>query len=215
MKFKGDIVVTDPRCFVKGKDNDKQNETITEPDAQDYFLYGDFAQNYPDAVEVSDKDTPNCIMEIRRELGLDLPYKLYRSKLYDECQKKYISALRKYQEINMNDWEKCEYGTNMEALGIKHYLYCDTDCTEWAYTSLDSDEKEISTKFYTEGTVGVFLLDEVLAYNPDFNCHTKEPRTAIFIKNFDGDVKLKTDRTGLLRITGIGKVNFEVHPARL
>ena len=75
MKFKGDIVVTDPRCFVKGKDNDKQNKTMTEPDAQ----------NYPDAAEVSDKDTPNCIMEIRRELGLDLPYKLYRLKLYDEC----------------------------------------------------------------------------------------------------------------------------------
>ena len=43
--------------------------------------------------------------------------------------------------------------------------------------------------------VGVFLLDEVLRYNPDFNLHEKKLWTTTLIKDFKGTVQFVVLRT--------------------
>lgn len=55
--------------------------------------------------------------------------------------------------------------------------------------------------------VGIFLLKEVLEYNPEFEKRLKNSKLATVIKDFKGDVKfnLKDER---LIIEGSGNINF-------
>lgn len=88
-----------------------------------------------------------------------------------------------------NDWEKCGYGSDMKALGIHNYICRDTIYGDWSCTTFDSDTKEPIGDFCADaGMVAVFLLDEVLKYNPDFDYHINRPWTTTLITDFDGDV---------------------------
>lgn len=89
-----------------------------------------------------------------------------------------------------NDWEKCGYGSDMESLGINHYMTRDTIYGDWSCTTFDTDTKKPIGQFCADaGLVSVFLLDEVLKYNPDFNYHIERPWTTTLIKNFKGSVQ--------------------------
>lgn len=57
------------------------------------------------------------------------------------------------------------------------------------------------------GLVGVFLLDEVLKVNPEFDYHINKPHTTTLIKNFAGEIKDIED-DGSLHIKGVGNINF-------
>ena len=58
------------------------------------------------------------------------------------------------------------------------------------------------------GMVAVFLLDEVLKYNPDFNYHTNREWTTTLIKDFDGEIDYYVDDEDDAHIIGVGNVNF-------
>ena len=58
------------------------------------------------------------------------------------------------------------------------------------------------------GQVGVFLLDEVLKYNPEFINHTDRPWTTTLIKDFDGEVEYYIDSENQAHILGSGNINF-------
>lgn len=51
--------------------------------------------------------------------------------------------------------------------------------------------------------VAVFLLDEVLKYNPNFDYHINRLWTTTLIKDFDGEVEYYIDDAHI-----IGNVNF-------
>lgn len=117
-----------------------------------------------------------------------------------------------------DDWENCDFGDNMEALGINNYLCRDTIYGDWSCTTFDSDTKEKLGAFCADaGMVAVFLLDEVLKYNPDFDWHETRPWTTTLIKSFDGDVRFEVDYSpneygeAALSIVGTGNINFETH----
>lgn len=61
--------------------------------------------------------------------------------------------------------------------------------------------------------VGVFLLDEVLKYNPDFNYHIERPWTTTLIKNFDGEIDFEivfhSNGDNSVSVVGRGNINFE------
>lgn len=162
--------------------------------------------------------------------------------------------------ITKDDWDACCYGSNMEALGINHYitestLYGDWSCTTYAtenpqetvdklaeiskyfsdkyeeyggYKGISEEQREL---LYEEcdrrqdalnlevesighfcadaGLVSVFLLDEILAYNPDFLKWAEEhPWCVAMIEDFDGDVEYYIDEAGDAHIIGTGSVNF-------
>ena len=54
----------------------------------------------------------------------------------------------------------------------------DTLYGDWSCITYNSDTHEKIGEFCADaGMVGVFLLDEVLKYNPDFNYHIDRPWT--------------------------------------
>lgn len=89
-----------------------------------------------------------------------------------------------------NDWDACNYGSNMEILGINTYMTRDTLYGDWSCTTFNSDTKEPIGSFCADaGLVSVFLLDEVLRYNPDFDYHINRQWTTTLIKDFKGTVQ--------------------------
>lgn len=94
-----------------------------------------------------------------------------------------------------NDWHTCEYGENMEALGITTYITHDHgDCA--GQDLLDGDLFEqgiikIKGSFgHDSCMVSVMLLSEVLAYNPTALENTGKGNYAL-IKQFDGEVTVE------------------------
>lgn len=91
-----------------------------------------------------------------------------------------------------NDWRKCDYGSNMEALGIKTYMTRDTIYGDWSCHTFNTETNEPIGEFCADaGLVSVFLLDEVLKYNPEFDYHLNRKWTTTLIKDFDGDITME------------------------
>lgn len=202
MRFKGDIIITDP-CYIC-----KEKEEVGEyPVSEDYFSYSS-KKDYPDYKNSS------C-----------------ESKQYREEWKRYFTVLSEYRDNNISDWELCNYGEDMEVLGIKNYICRDTLYGDWSCTTYDADTHEELGEFCADaGMVGVFLLDEVLKYNPDFNYHIEHPWTTTLIKDFDGEIDFEIIHTeGVYEdntkfhnkgdrweddsviVVGRGNINFETH----
>lgn len=92
--------------------------------------------------------------------------------------------------ITDDDWMASHYGSRMEALGIEHYMTRDTIYGDWSCTVYNTDTKEEIGNFCADaGMVSVFLLDEVLKYNPDFDYHINRKWTTTLIKEFRGTIQ--------------------------
>lgn len=135
-------------------------------------------------------------------------------------------------EDSHDDWLKCKYGSNMEALGISTYftestIYGDWGCSTYkieenpyeivnnlveAYENEEDYEIKCSKlgDFCADaGLVSVFLLDEVRKYNPDIDKWIEEHNWCVTtIPNFDGEVKYYVDKNNEAHIIGIGNINF-------
>ncbi len=135
-------------------------------------------------------------------------------------------------ENTHDDWLKCEYGRNMEILGIFTYftestIYGDWGCSTYkieenpyevvnnlaeAYENEEDYEIKCSKlgSFCADaGLVSVFLLDEVRKYNPDIDKWIEEHSWCVTtIPDFDGEVKYYVDKNNEAHIIGIGNINF-------
>ena len=78
-----------------------------------------------------------------------------------------------------------------------------------ALEHLASEEEYIGSFCADAGMVGVFLLDEVLAYNPEFAKFMEEHKFAVTkIDNFEGEITYYVDEETEAHIIGEGNVNF-------
>lgn len=92
--------------------------------------------------------------------------------------------------ITKDDWNTCNYGHNMKKLGINYYMTHDTLYGDWSCTTFDLDTKEPIGRFCADaGLVSVMLLDEVLKYNPDYDCNKETEYAATIIRNFKGTIQ--------------------------
>jgi hypothetical protein len=182
MKFKGDIIITDP-CYIIKNDEDYK-DLASKPKWKDYHT-------------VEYKDDPKKFMEETKLM--EIADNLWRIK-------------------NPDHWDICNCGDNMEVLGITTYLSSSTIYGDWSCTTFNSDTKEKLGNFCADaGLVAVFLLDEVLKYNPNYDDHLKKEWTTTLIKDFDGDIKIEVidiecdkdnDEDQEVRVIGIGNINF-------
>ena len=207
MYFKGTVVITDP-CYIIKKN------PIKYPNEKDFGLPASISSK-----PFKDYSTPE-----------ELAYKAALDKYYKES--------RKY-----NDWDKCNYGENMEVLGIYNYISESTIYGDWSCTTyqtekepkellesilrilndnLENEEyeddessvfcesKDIGEFCADAGLVGVFLLDEILAYNPDWKSWIEEHSwCATIIENFEGEVEYYIDKVNEeAHIVGTGSINF-------
>lgn len=135
-------------------------------------------------------------------------------------------------ENTHDDWTKCMYGRNMEALGIHNYItestiYGDWGCTTYEITedpykvvnnlaeaSEKGEDYEIKCSrlgnFCADaGLVSVFNLDEVRKYNPDIDKWIASHDWCVTtIPDFDGEVNYYIDKQDNAHIVGIGNINF-------
>ena len=201
MYFKGTIVITDP-CYII-----KENP-IKCPNAKDFGLPASI-----NSKPFKDYSTPE---ELAYKAALDY----------------YFSESRKY-----DDWNKCNYGENMEVLGIHNYISESTIYGDWSCTTyqteeepkellesilrvLKDDKREELDTFDEDnyiggfcadaGLVGVFLLDEILAYNPGWKSWIEEHSwCATIIDDFEGEVEYYIDKVDReAHIVGTGSINF-------
>lgn len=201
MKFKGDIIITDPCYICKEK-----KKVGVYPNHKDYFSY-EREKDYPDYKKMSEEEIDKLANESGFPKHLLLDVWTYRSEQYEKENKKYETALAEYRKNNISDWELCNFGEDFEKLGIKNYICRDTIYGDWSCTTFDSDTEEILGEFCADvGMVGVFLLDEVLKYNPDFDYHIECPWTTTLIKDFDGEVDFE-----IIHEEGFYEDNTEFH----
>lgn len=178
MFFKGDIIITDP-CYIINDKNEYSPPSSERPIFQSFFPEG------------TDTSNPRI------------------SQLFPEEMKAYLDAQQAYQDRFKDDSRKCNYYENMSALGLKTWLTSDTNYGDWSCTTFNSDTHEPIGSFCADaGMVGVFLLSEVLEYNPDFNYHTDKPWTTTWIKDFEGEVDICEDDDCNVSVVGNGNIHF-------
>ena len=87
------------------------------------------------------------------------------------------------------DWGKCAYGDDMEALGIQTSLTALVTEGEEDLAAYDDRTGECMGTFVSDsGVAGVFLLKELLHYDPEFDEHIVSPENALWIPDFDGEI---------------------------
>ena len=90
-----------------------------------------------------------------------------------------------------SDWERCDYGSNMEVLGINRYLTHDTLYGDWDCKTFNEKGNILGVFCADAGLVSVFLLDEVLNYNKNF---VYDKYTTTLIKDFKGTVQIVVEK---------------------
>ena len=92
-------------------------------------------------------------------------------------------------DLERDDWKKCDYGSNMEVLGLHNFIVNSTIYGDWSCTTFSKRDHKVLGRFCADaGQVGVFDLAEVLKYNPNFDYHINRPWTTTLIRNFKGRV---------------------------
>lgn len=186
-KFKGTIIITDP-CY------------IFPPDYDDKVKLSDFMER-----KVMSKPYAEYTEEENDQ------YKLYKNALEQ--------AKTKYPDYWRNGSIDIFSGEGMTNLGFTTFIWEDTIYGDWSCTTFELEQPftDISSivvknnnlgSFCADaGLVGVFLLDEVLKWNPEFNYHTDRPHTTTCIKDFDGEIEYKVINDTAY-IVGTGSTNF-------
>lgn len=150
----------------------------------------------------------------RKELDeiLESYQKAPYSETYNMETSAYHQALWRYEENNpRDDWEYCEYGDSMENIGLTAFCCGSTIYGDWSCHTFDTDKNEVLGRFCADsGQVAVFLLDEVLKYNPEFDYHINRLWTTTLIRDFHGTVELhlKEDESGGSEVTVVGRGNI-------
>lgn len=213
MKFKGDIIITDP-CYIMPK------ETAKYPDHKEFGISDELYKKPATEYTPEEKELINKL-----------------SKAQDEYWKK-----RNEEDLWRNGSIDLDSGDGMQKFGFTSFLWGSTEYGDWSCTTVkdgpetqaliakmnqqyleffnkynfsglseeekanlmeeyEKERKAITTdnlilgSFCADaGLVAVFLLDEVLRFNPEFDYHINRLWTTTLIKDFDGDIQL-THRT--------------------
>lgn len=211
IRFDGDIIITDP-CYIINDDNTVHDpcphwsDYVTHPSSNKFFFPK--PENYPDC---RPKTVLDCTTEIDRleVVHLNNPENpiMFSPMLRAELDA-YYKACDEYNSQPHDDWDRCDGGNSMEVLGITTYLCDSTIYGDWSCTTFNSDTKKKIGEFCADGgMVAVFLLDEVLKYNPNFDYHLERPWTTTLINDFHGTVELEC-KDDEVRVVGKGNVNF-------
>lgn len=187
MKFKGTIVITDP-CYIIRKES-HDTTPITEDDWS-ACSYG----SHMEALGINHYITESTLYG-------DWGCTVYAT----ENPKETVDKLAKISEYFSEKYEEYEgYEGISEEQCESLYEECDS-----SQDVLNLNVERIGCFCADAGLVSVFLLGEVLAYNPCFLRWAEEHSWCVaIIKDFDGDVEYYVDAAGDAHIIGIGSVNF-------
>ena len=188
VEYDGDIIITDP-CYLVSHD---ETGEATYPKYSDYISYEE-AKDYPDCRELTEEEIEK-LDPLSKILIKENLQTRFVSSMYQEERDNYDKAVREYQLNNLSDWDRSDYGYQMDKIGI--YMTRDTLYGDWRCTTYNTDTNETLGEFCADaGLVCVVSLDEVLKYNPDFDYHMSRPWTTTWIKDFKGTVQFVVTRS--------------------
>ncbi len=189
MKFKGDIIITDPCYIIRAEHHG------TKPLTKDDWSACDYGQNMG-ALGIHNFLTANTeygdwsCTTIKEAEGSE--------ELIARLNEMYVKFFSDYNNIKVYKTEEHR----------KEMLEAHTA----EYDKIVEDSGLVLGHFCADaGLVSVFLLEEVLKYNPDFDYHLNKPWTTTLIKDFDGDVEITHRGDGEepeVSVVGKGNINF-------
>lgn len=154
-----------------------------------------------------DNDWKKCgYGECMEALGIE--HCISESTIYGDWSCTTWSTPRKDVEVQLEELNKlCENAwrakEEYERDSVQSKIYDD----KMANTTMDM--KKLGAFCADAGMVAVFLLEEVMIYNPDFSKWIEDhPWCVTVIPNFDGDVQYHIDNSGDAHIIGKGNINF-------
>jgi hypothetical protein len=115
------------------------------------------------------------------------------------------------EDGKLSDWDDCSYGACMERLGfhVGNYRVEPTGLGDGSWKVKDSSGRKLGEVSADSGLTGVFLMDEVLKYNPDVRKMKYFDVLATVIEDFDGEIEFSRYRRKYgepLVIKGVGTV---------
>ena len=191
MHFKGTIVITDP-CYIIKK------SPIKCPNEEDYST----------SEELAYKEALDKYFEESRKYN-DWDKCDYGENMGVLSIHNYISESTIY-----GDWGCTTYQTEEEPKelleSILRVLNDNLENEEYGELPIPDEGKVIGGFCADAGLVGVFLLDEILAYNPEWKSWIEEHSwCATIIKDFEGEVEYYIDKVNReAHIVGTGNINF-------
>lgn len=184
--FEGDIVIADPIYFVK---NEIPVCDLEKPKWEDYFPRLQYTNTM--------LQDPNILRE------------------YKYCQKFYSQAYNTWVQSQSSDWELCDFGQSMDVIGFENPFVFPTEYGCWSCTVYkDNNEVDSIGKFFSDsGLVGVFLLNEIQSYTPEFKVPKNGLPNLTLIPDFTGQIFITnlTGKSGVdadIRLFGVGTINF-------
>ena len=237
MRFDGDIIITDP-CYIMNKDT--KPDYSTSPSWWDFYSKAN-ASEYDDAriptfeefckmEHFPDDDDDFYTEETKVALYefhvINAKKPMMYSETFEKEKAAYHKAQYEWNEKNITDWELCGFGEVMENLGIQNSLvagtiYGDWSCTTYQLNPTPTSDYKILGHFCADaGLVGVFLLDEVMKYNPKYKDITDATHAVTLIKDFHGEVSINIIHDDEydedeVRVVGTGNINFETRQTGL
>lgn len=210
MKFKGDIIITDPCYVIKNQYDYIRELGLALPEypkfAGDVTAYDKAMKEYYSLMNKYD-DWRKCEYgEDMEQLGFTncicepTIYGDWSCTTWSTPRKDVTAQLEELCVLQRKQYELSkQYGED----SVQSKIYDDK------IFSATVDLKNIGEFCADAGTVAVFLLDEVLKYNPNFDYHINRLWTTTLIKDFDGEVEYYVDESeGEAHIIGTGNVNF-------
>lgn len=208
MKFTGDIIITDPCYIIKSPEDYAKELGIPFPAypkyTEDIKAYDKAMSEYRSFMNKYD-DWSKCYCgEAMEQLGITnyicepTIYGDWSCTTWSTPRKDVAAQLEELCELQRKQYElRKQYGED----SVQSKIYDDK------MFSATVDLKNIGGFCADAGMVAVFLLDEVLKYNPNFDYHINRLWTTTLIKDFDGEVEYYVAE-GEAHIIGTGNVNF-------
>lgn len=164
---------------------DKPLDESTAPKLEDYCQYTDIKE-YPD-------------------------YRNRKSETYREEERKWHEAYDAWVSENTVDWDL----VGVSPFGSMDCIVHETPGWDWDWScKVCSGDEELGSFCSYMGLAGIFLLDEVLAYNPEAVGKLKEnPHFATIIRDFHGEVWFEREDDKTLILKGSGNLEFYTRQA--
>ena len=207
MYFKGTIVITDP-CYIIRKC------PIKCPNEEDFEL--------PESIDSKPFEDYSTPEELAYEAALDKYFEESRKyNDWDKCnygENMGVLGIHNYisESTIYGDWSCTTYQTEEKPKELLESILriLNDNLENEAYgdgeLSIPKVGKAIGEFCADAGLVGVFLLDEILAYNPEWKSWIEEHSwCATIIEDFEGEVEYYIDKVdGEAHIVGTGNINF-------
>lgn len=220
MRFNGTILITDPCYIIDDKKNNDNSLWLFMLDIFNKKLPTYKAPN-PQHIDYL-KFRINEEKEFIKRIKDDKEFISERLQKIEEYKQKIETLNRPENFISVPNREKPAENF-LSSFGFTDCIWGDTLYGDWSATVFNSDTNEEIGIFCADaGLYSVMYLDEVLKFNPNFNCHIEKPWTSTVIKNFVGEINVEireekyeyngeTKIDKAVYIVGKGNINFEAN----